>query len=162
MDLDFTASPAEDRPGLMIRDVHQFSDKVLIIPPPLVPVLELFDGASTKLDLHKALVEITGELQVSDRSVICRVRRRRGAPRRPALLCLRDATMAEFQRRDKRMPVACGRAYPDDPAELPGSVRRIPGDARIRWCGSESRRHRRAARVAVWALGRAIAMRILR
>jgi AmmeMemoRadiSam system protein B len=119
MDLDFTASPAEDRPGLMIRDVHQFSDKMLIIPPPLVPVLEFFDGTSTKLDLHKALVEITGELQVSDLiDHLSGALSEAGFLEDPHYFALRDATMAEFAKAEKRMPSHAGAAYPDDPAEL--------------------------------------------
>jgi AmmeMemoRadiSam system protein B len=157
MDLDFTASPAEDRPGLMIRDVHQFSDKVLIIPPPLVPVLELFDGASTKLDLHKALVEITGELQVSDLiDHLSGALSEAGFLEDPRYFALRDATMAEFAKADKRMPSHAGAAYPDDPAELqevfgeylatPDTVVRVPNLVGIAaphvspWGGSESYR----------------------
>jgi AmmeMemoRadiSam system protein B len=65
MNLDFMPSPFEDRPGLLIRDSHGYSDMVLIIPPPLVECLECFDGEQTELDLRKRLVEITGDLDVS-------------------------------------------------------------------------------------------------
>jgi hypothetical protein len=65
MNLDFMPSPVPDRPGLLIRDPFQYSDTTLIIPPPLVQTLELFDGEATELDLKKRLVEITGELDVS-------------------------------------------------------------------------------------------------
>ena len=40
MTLEFMPSPVEDRPGLLIRDSFGYSDAMLIIPPPLVEVLE--------------------------------------------------------------------------------------------------------------------------
>ena len=57
-------SPVEDRPGLLIRDPLLYSDQVLIIPPPLIPLLALFDGGHDDLDLKSALVRLTGELEV--------------------------------------------------------------------------------------------------
>jgi AmmeMemoRadiSam system protein B len=119
MNLDFMASPAEDHPGLLIRDPYQFSDKTLIIPPPIVPVLELFDGESTKLDLHQALVEITGELQVSDL-----VEHLAGALSDAGFLedsryhGIREAAKAAFANAPLRLPSHAGSAYPAEPAEL--------------------------------------------
>ena len=43
-DLDIMPSPIEDRPGLLLRDSFRFSDATLVIPPPLIATLELFDG----------------------------------------------------------------------------------------------------------------------
>jgi AmmeMemoRadiSam system protein B len=62
--LDFMPSPVSDRPGLLIRDPLLYSDQVLIIPPPLVPLLALFDGDHDELDLQAALMELTGEDEV--------------------------------------------------------------------------------------------------
>lgn len=119
MNLDFMASPAEDRPGLMIRDPHQFSDKVLIFPPPIVPVLELFDGASTKLDLHRALVEITGELQVSELvEHLTGTLSEAGFLEDASYYQLRDATKAEFANATKRLALHAGGGYPAEPDEL--------------------------------------------
>ncbi|MGC8795256.1 MAG: AmmeMemoRadiSam system protein B, partial [Bryobacteraceae bacterium] len=64
--LDFMPSPVPDRPGLMIRDPFRYSDTTLIIPPPLVQCLELFDGRRTELDLRAALVNITGDFRVGE------------------------------------------------------------------------------------------------
>ncbi|MGH9657709.1 MAG: AmmeMemoRadiSam system protein B, partial [Bryobacteraceae bacterium] len=64
--LDFMPSPLADRPGLLIRDAFQYSESTLIIPPPLVPCLALFDGERTEADLRQELVTITGELDVSE------------------------------------------------------------------------------------------------
>src|SRR3954453_21122361 len=65
MNLDFMPSPVEERPGLLIRDSFGYSDAVLIVPPPLVPCLEFFDGEHTELDLREMLVRLTGQLDVS-------------------------------------------------------------------------------------------------
>jgi AmmeMemoRadiSam system protein B len=59
-------SPDPERPGLFIRDPYHYSDSTLLVPPPLVPVLEWFDGQSTTLDLRAQLVRITGEIQVGE------------------------------------------------------------------------------------------------
>jgi AmmeMemoRadiSam system protein B len=62
--LDFMPSPLGDRPGLLIRDPLQYGDQVLVIPPPLVPLLALFDGDHDETDLQEALVALTGEDEV--------------------------------------------------------------------------------------------------
>jgi AmmeMemoRadiSam system protein B len=59
-------SPDPERPGLFIRDPYHYSDATLLVPPPLVPVLEWFDGHSSTLDLRAELVRITGEIQVGE------------------------------------------------------------------------------------------------
>ena len=53
--LDFMVSPVQDRPGLLIRDFFRYSDATLIVPPPLIPGLLLFDGTRTDLDLRDKL-----------------------------------------------------------------------------------------------------------
>jgi AmmeMemoRadiSam system protein B len=59
-------SPDPERPGLFIRDPYHYSDATLLVPPPLVPALDWFDGHSSTLDLRAELVRITGEIQVGD------------------------------------------------------------------------------------------------
>jgi len=54
-DLDFAVSPVKDQPGLLIRDTFRYSDRVLVIPPPLVNSLACFDGTKTDLDLQAEL-----------------------------------------------------------------------------------------------------------
>ncbi|MEO7144549.1 MAG: hypothetical protein ABI165_13705 [Bryobacteraceae bacterium] len=66
LNLDFMPSPSEDRPGLVIRDPFRYSEATLIVPPPLVAGLQFFDGEQTELDLRKYLVEVTGDLDVSE------------------------------------------------------------------------------------------------
>ena len=43
-DLDFLPSSVPEHPGLVIRDSFQYSNAILIIPPPLVQILDVFDG----------------------------------------------------------------------------------------------------------------------
>jgi MEMO1 family protein len=51
-------SPVADRPGLFIRDSFRYSDAQLIIPPPLISGLRLFDGDHTDLDLRQELIRV--------------------------------------------------------------------------------------------------------
>lgn len=62
--LDVTLSPVDDRPGLFIRDCFRYSDAQLIIPPPLIPGLRLFDGVHTELDLQQELTRVLGSLEI--------------------------------------------------------------------------------------------------
>ncbi|MBK5293415.1 MAG: AmmeMemoRadiSam system protein B [Acidobacteriia bacterium] len=117
--LDFMASPVEDRPGLLIRDPYQYSDVTLIIPPVLVQVLELFDGVSTALDLRQALVRITGELSVGDAGAqLIDSLSQAGFLENEAYLNMRQARHDEFSSAPTRQPAHAGTAYPDEPAEL--------------------------------------------
>ncbi len=117
--LDFMPSPIADRPGLMIRDPFRYSDATLIIPPPLVECLQLFDGQKTELDLRAALVSITGDLRVGE-LVEHLVRSLSEAG------FLEDEVYAELERRRHRAfqeaPVReaahAGSAYPAEPELL--------------------------------------------
>ena len=74
MDLDIMLSPVTDRPGLLIRDRFRYSDTTLIIPPPLIPALLLFDGMRTKLDLQTELAASWETLKSVMRRDICSTR----------------------------------------------------------------------------------------
>src|SRR5690242_50079 len=58
-------SPVEDRPGLLMRDPLLYSEQAMVVPPPLVPALVLFDGEHSEEDLAEALTRITGEDDVT-------------------------------------------------------------------------------------------------
>jgi hypothetical protein len=62
--LDVTLSPVADRPGLLIRDCFRYSDAQLIVPPPLIPGLRLFDEAHTELDLQQELTRVLGSPEI--------------------------------------------------------------------------------------------------
>lgn len=119
MDLDFMRSPVPDRPGLLIRDPYGFSDATLIIPPALVPVLELFDGQSSDLDMRQALVQLTGQLQVGDlEQHLIQSLSEAGFLHNEVFEKLRDACFREFAEAPVRMPAHAGGAYPESPEEM--------------------------------------------
>jgi AmmeMemoRadiSam system protein B len=118
-DLDFMPSPVEDRPGLLIRDSFHYSDAVLIIPPPLVQCLACFDGQQTQLDLRAALVEVTGQLQVSEiEEQLIDVLTRSGFLEEEVFFEMKRQRQREFAEAPARSPSHAGSAYPNDPGEL--------------------------------------------
>jgi AmmeMemoRadiSam system protein B len=129
MDLDFMPSPVEDRPGLVIRDPYHFSDATLIIPPPLVQCLELFDGEQSELDLRQILVQITGDLDVSDlQTHLVETLSSAGFLHDDNFEQLREARCGEFASAPERQPAHAGSGYPDNPDELRATLRNYMGD----------------------------------
>lgn len=112
-------SPFADRPGLLIRDPHRYSDVTIIVPPPLVEVLQLFDGESSELDLRYALARITGQLDVSDL-----MENLTGSLSRAGFLedenfhRMRETAMRAFAESPVRLPSHAGTAYPQEKDEL--------------------------------------------
>jgi AmmeMemoRadiSam system protein B len=118
-DLDFMLSPAEDRPGLLIRDNFRYSDAMVIIPPALVACLECFDGRQTELDLRAKLVEVTGDFQVSDRAAnLQSVLRESGFLQDETFATLKEKKEREFASGLIREPAHAGSGYPAVAAEL--------------------------------------------
>jgi AmmeMemoRadiSam system protein B len=130
LDLDFMPSPAEDHPGLLIRDGHHFSDTVLIVPPLLVESLACFDGQQTDLDLRAVLVRLTGDLDVGEiaRSLVEALS---GAG------FLEDANFARMQQERRsqfaaepvRQPAHAGGAYPAEAEALSQTLARYMNGA---------------------------------
>ena len=111
-------SPDPDRPGLLIRDPFRFSDSMLLIPPPLVPCLECFDGQQTSLDLRANLVQISGEIQVGEiEKQLYDALSEAGFLEDAKFEQLRSARMGEFAAAEKREASHAGSAYPNDAAE---------------------------------------------
>jgi AmmeMemoRadiSam system protein B len=117
--LDAMPSPVEDRPGLLLRDPFGYTDEVVIIPPPLVPFLRLFDGEHEEGELAAALYRATGDLAAHGFATKLvdtlggngfleddELERRRGERHRA------------FAEADRRAPAHAGNAYPDDPGRL--------------------------------------------
>ena len=124
-DLDFMPSPIQDRPGLLIRDPFRFSDVTMVVPPPLVPALRCFDGQQTDLDLRQALVQITGELDVSGlQEHLFDSLSHAGFLEDDQFLAMRDQRVTEFAASPERFAAHAGGAYPDDPEELKGLMSR--------------------------------------
>jgi AmmeMemoRadiSam system protein B len=130
MDLDFLPSPVPDRPGLMIRDPYRYSDATLIVPPALVGCLQCFDGRQTELDLRSALVELTGDLKVSELERHLRqTLSQAGFFDDDVYRRLRDAQHAAFARAARREPSHAGAAYPDDAPALRAKIEEFLADA---------------------------------
>ena len=47
---------------LLVRDPYRYTESVLILPPPLVPCLLLFDGEHDEADLREVLVRLMGTI----------------------------------------------------------------------------------------------------
>jgi hypothetical protein len=130
MDLDFMPSPVEDRPGLLVRDPFHFSDATLIIPAPLVPCLELFDGEKTDLDLRAYLVQLTGDLQVSElEHHLLDTLSGAGFLHDDSFRAMRDEKRQAFAAAPQRDAVHAGGAYPAGAEELRATLRNYMGDA---------------------------------
>ena len=112
-------SPDPARPGLVIRDPYHYSDAVLIVPTPLVPCLDCFDGTQTELDLRSELVRITGQIQVGEveRNLFDSLDEA-GFLENENYRRLRTARETEFAAEPKRAAVFAGSAYPDEAAAL--------------------------------------------
>lgn len=129
MDLDFRPSPVEDRPGLLIRDPYRYSDATLIVPPPLVACLERFDGRQTTLELSKALLEITGDPDVSElREHLVSTLSGAGFLHDSNFDRLRDQRHLRFAEAPEREPAHAGSAYPADANELRATLRNYMGE----------------------------------
>lgn len=114
MSLDFMPSPDREQPGLLIRDPYQFSDSMLLIPPPLVPCLACFDGEQTELDLRSNLVRATGEIQVGElEKHLVEALSAAGFLEDEAFEQLRAKRMREFAEAPRREASHAGSAYPD-------------------------------------------------
>jgi AmmeMemoRadiSam system protein B len=118
-DLDLMPSPVADRPGLLVRDPMGFATGMLVIPPPLVPLLAIFDGQSDVADVKAALVREAGDVRAA--SIVEHLLETLGgggflvdethASRRAA----KERAFAEAP---VRAPAHAGSAYPEDAAEL--------------------------------------------
>jgi len=130
---------------VQIHDPARLSDKLLIVPQPMMFLLAHFDGAHTIVDIQAALLRQFGELVHSDRL--------REIVRQLDDALLLDsehfrqhlaAVTEEFRARPVRLPASAGAAYPAEAAPLaealdgyftaaggPGLPGRAGGDARL-------------------------------
>jgi AmmeMemoRadiSam system protein B len=136
--LDFMPSPAEDRPGLVVRDSFQYSDKILIIPPLLVNGLEFFDGERTELDLRAELTRLTGQLEMGDaaRNLI-EALSGAGFLENETYEALREQRHLKFEQSPLREAAHSGSAYPETPDDLRGTMSRYLGGDGVSLDGAE-------------------------
>lgn len=132
--LDVMPSPAPDRPGLLLRDPFRYADVAVIVPPPLVSFLALFDGGHDELDLGAALARATGEIQVQDvvRHLVDSLSRA-GLLEDEVFGRLRDERQEAFAKAEVREAVHAGSAYPAEARPLEETLRRyLDGDVGTR------------------------------
>lgn len=104
---------------LMLRDPLMLSEKSLLVPQPLIPILGLCDGKRTAAGLRASLalrygMYLTKErilefLEALDDAFLLENERSRQA---------RAAAQAEFRQAKFRPPTSAGASYPADPDEL--------------------------------------------
>ncbi len=117
--LDFLPSPSPEHPGLLIRDPFHYTDAMIVVPPPLVPCLEFFDGLRSELDLRAALVQMTGALDVGEvLSSLVGALSQSGFLEDETYEALRAEAQQQFAASPVREPAHAGGAYPSDPAVL--------------------------------------------
>jgi AmmeMemoRadiSam system protein B len=113
--LDLMPSPIAEAPGLLMRDPFRYSDAVLVLPPPLVPCLLLFDGAHDLADLDALLSRITAGAEVGELSRHVRDSLSAGGFLQDEVYArLRDDRHRAFAAGDRRDAIHAGSAYPAD------------------------------------------------
>jgi len=115
MDLDFLPSPLEDRPGLMMRDPFGYSDVTLIVPPPLVPLLAMFDGEQSEDELREAIYRMTNDLRSGEiMNDLKDALERAGFVEGPVFEQMKQARQQAFAESPVREPAHAGTAYPEE------------------------------------------------
>ena len=153
MNLDFMPSPVDEHPGLLIRDSYGYSDKVLIIPPPLVQCLACFDGEQTELDLRALLVRMTGELDVGglEQQLIDNLSTA-GFLHDDIYPEMREAKHREFAESESRSSSHAGTAYPEEPDAVRATLDEYLKGSEVdegRW---QAHRNRSASCESFWRL----------
>lgn len=117
--LELMPSPIPESPGLLVRDPFRYSEGILILPPPLVPCLLLFDGRHDEVDLRDVLARITGDVQVDE--LIAHLRdtlSRAGFLDDAVFEGLRDERHRSFAASPLRASIHAGSAYPAERTAL--------------------------------------------
>jgi MEMO1 family protein len=117
--LELMPSPVPESPGLLVRDPFRYADGILILPPPLVPCLLLFDGHHDESDLREVLARITGGAEVDPLlEHMVGTLSGGGFLEDGVFEGLRDRRHSAFAQEPSRAAVHAGSAYPSDPEEL--------------------------------------------
>ena len=116
-------SPVEERPGLLIRDPLLYAESMIIVPPPLVPCLLLFDGDHDFSQLTPLLLEITGDPEsVALAEELRKALGGSGFLADDTLPGRRRDCHQAFAASLRREPMHAGSGYPDDPRTLAETI----------------------------------------
>lgn len=122
-DLDMMPSPVDGRPGLLIRDVFEYAEGALIVPPALVESLRCFDGQHTLQDLRDAIARRAGAEQAAELAgQLAQVLGDQGFLVNEHLELRREQRHRIFSQSSQRQPAHVGSAYPGELAELRGTL----------------------------------------
>ncbi len=128
-DLDIMPSPVADRPGLLIRDFFRYSEATLIIPPPLIPSLMMFDGRQTQADLQEELARTLGEEQAGIVVIqLMEALSEAGFLQDENYRKLRRERITAFETSPLRLAAHAGSAYPAEPEPLKVRMREYLGE----------------------------------
>jgi AmmeMemoRadiSam system protein B len=109
----------EDRDVICLRDPSGVTDAVLSVPSRLAPILALFDGVRTLLDVQAQIMREYGELvQRSQLESMVDVLDQHFFLEGPRLEAERARQRAAFLEAERRPAFLAGRSYHDDPATL--------------------------------------------
>src|SRR5262245_34946751 len=112
-------SPSPEHPGLLLRDPYQYTDAILVIPPPLVPGLRFLDGETTERSLEEFFARQLGE-SIPDSLIphLVGTLQSQGFLQTEEYVRMRDAAHAAFRELGQRRPSHAGAAYPATQEEL--------------------------------------------
>ena len=111
-------SPDPDQPGLLLRDIFGYSERVLVIPPQLVKALQFFDGTSTENDLREWLVRASNSFDVGPQlQSLVSVLSESGFLEDDVYFGMRDEAHRIFAEGPVRQPAFAGGAYPECPED---------------------------------------------
>jgi len=128
--LELMPSPVPESPGLLVRDPFRYADGILILPPPLVPCLLLFDGRHDEADLREVLVRLTGSLEVGELLDHLRDTLSRGGfLENDVFEGMRTERHRSFEADTARGALHAGSAYPADPDDLRALLARYLAEA---------------------------------
>jgi MEMO1 family protein len=122
-DLELLPSPVEDRPGLLIRDPFHYADSMIIVPPPIVPCLVLFDGDHELSDLRELLYRLSGSLDVGHvAQTLQETLSGGGFLEDDGLALRRENCQRTFANAPQREAAFAGSGYPEEPGALRDTV----------------------------------------
>jgi MEMO1 family protein len=126
--LDLVPSPLPERPGLLVRDPFRYADAILILPPPLLPLLALFDGQCPVGEARAAVVRATGDVRAGE--VVDQLHQalsEAGFLYDPAFEARRQEAHRAFAEAPRREAIHAGAAYPLEAAALRETLDRYLG-----------------------------------
>jgi AmmeMemoRadiSam system protein B len=110
---------ANGQKGIALRDPAGFTDSVLLLPPPLLDIVSLFDGEHTLGEIQETFMRRHGKLLFRERlEEICRTLDEQGFLDSPEFARRREATEQAFRTSPARPAVHAGSAYAAEPEVL--------------------------------------------